>query len=320
MTSDFDKPVSGAVELVPSADGAPIFLTGFARSGTTWVNRLMQDYFDAGFVNEGQFIVNFGKRIQRYGDLRILPNRERLVRDLTKDRFFSILSSNYKVDVDWGRITSRAGSFAEIVKGVLAQIAEQTGKHRIGSKYPVFGRYLGLLNDLFPDCKVIHVIRDGRDCALSHKRVTWGHQNTYSAAVHWRAYIQAARRGSEAMRGRYLEIRYENLLLEPEATMHALEYFITGGCSYPITQRFVEDKAVRKTERTSRWRTDMPASAQAIFESVAGDALESCGYPLAGLARKPSPISRAGYVVHDRATREGWNVLRKLFKGIPERK
>jgi len=64
----------------------------------------------------------------------------------------------------------------------------------------------------------------------------------------------------------------------------------------------------------------MPASAQAIFESVAGDTLESCGYPLAGLARKPSLISRAGYVVHDRVTRESWNVLRKLFKGIPERK
>lgn len=320
MANDFDKPMSDAVEHVPLADDAPIFLTGFARSGTTWVNRLMQDYFDAGFVNEGQFIVGFGKRIRRYGDLRILRNRERLVRDLTKDRFFSILSSNYKVDMDWGRITSRARSFAEIVKGVLAQIAEQTGKHRIGSKYPVFGRYLGLLNDLFPDCKVIHVIRDGRDCALSHKRVTWGHQNAYSAAIHWRAYIQAARHGSQAMRGRYLEIRYEDLLLEPEATMHALEHFITDNRNYPITKCFVENKAARKTERTSRWRTDMPASARAIFESVAGDALESCGYPLAGLARKPSLVLRAGYVVHDRATREGWNVLRKLFKGIPERK
>lgn len=320
MANDFDKPISDAVEFVPSADDAPIFLTGFARSGTTWVNRLMQDYFDAGFVNEGQFIVNFGKRIQRYGDLRILRNRERLIRDLAKDRFFSILSSNYKVDMDWDRIAGRAGSFAEIVKGILAQIAEQTGKHRIGSKYPVFGRYLGLLNDLFPDCKVIHVIRDGRDCALSHKRVTWGHQNTYSAAIHWRTYMEASRRSAEAMQGRYVEIRYEDLLLEPKATMRTLEHFITGTLEHGITRRFLEDRKSLKTDRAGHWRQAMPARAQAIFEFVAGETLERFGYSLTGAVHRPSFVSRMGYVAHDRLAREGWNIARKVFRNLPEHK
>lgn len=310
----------GFADSSPAHSESPIFVTGFARSGTTWLNQLMRDYFDAGFVNEGQFIIAFGRRLGRYGDLRLAVNHERLIEALSKDGFFSTLRKNYSVEMDWCRVADAGASFSAIVKDVLQQIAEQMGKRRIGSKYPVFGRHLDLLNNLFPDGRVIHVVRDGRDCALSHKQMTWGHQNTYSAAIHWRAYIQAARRGSEAMRGRYLEIRYEDLLLEPEATMHTLEHFITDSRTFPITKRFVEEKAVQKTERASRWRTDMPASAQAIFESVAGDALESCGYPLAGLTRKPSLISRAGYVVHDRATREGWNVLRKLFKGIPERK
>lgn len=300
--------------------GAPIFLTGFARSGTTWVNRLMRDYFDAGFVNEGQFIIGFGERIRRYGDLRMARNRERLVRDLARDEFFSILSENYKVGMDWSRVASHAESFPEAVKDILAQIAEQTDKHRIGSKYPVFGRYLDLLNDLFPDCRVIHVIRDGRDCALSHKRVTWGHQNTYSAAVHWRRYIQTAKRTSKALRDRYLEVRYEDLLLDPEATMRTLERFITGGDEGCIAQRFVEDGAAPKPDKVSRWRQAMPARDQAIFEYVAGDVLEGSGYSLTGLARKPSFLSKAGYAAHDQLTREGWNLARKLFSGIPEHK
>lgn len=320
VANDFIGRAAGATECVPCIGGAPIFLTGFARSGTTWVNRLMQDYFDAGFVNEGQFIINFGKRIRRYGDLENARNRERLARDLARDRFFSILSMNYKVDIDWDRVVGNTASFPEIVKDILSQIAEQTGKHRIGSKYPVFGRHLRLLNDFFPECLVIHVVRDGRDCALSHKGVRWGHQNTYSAAVHWRSYMQAIRHDANAMQGRYLEVRYEDLLLEPETTVRTLEHFITGTHEYPITRRFIEDASMSKADRTARWRQTMPASAQAIFESVAGDTLERCGYPLTGVARRPSFFSRMGYVVHDRLTREGWNIARKVLRNMPERK
>lgn len=320
LASDFIGRPAGATERVPCVGDAPIFLTGFARSGTTWVNRLMQDYFDAGFVNEGQFIINFGKRIRRYGDLEVACNRERLVRDMARDPFFSILSKNYKVDIDWGRVVSNASSFPDIVKDILLQIAEQTGKRRIGSKYPVFGRHLRLLNEFFPDCLVIHVVRDGRDCALSHKGVRWGHQNTYSAAVHWRRYMQTIRHDANAMQGRYLEVRYEDLLLEPEATFRTLEHFITGTHEYPVTGRFIEDVGISRADKVARWRRAMPARAQAIFESVAGDMLKRCGYPLTGAVHRPFFLSRMGYVVHDRLTREGWNMARKVFRNMPERK
>ncbi len=320
MTDDLGRPSTIAVGRALPANSAPIFLTGFARSGTTWVNRLMRDYFDSGFVNEGQFIISFGKRIQRYGDLQNVRNRERLLRDVGKDRFFSILSANYGVNVDWGRVLKKAGSFSGAVTDILSQIAEQTNNHRIGSKYPAFGWHRDLLNDLFPDCRVIHVIRDGRDCALSHRHMTWGHQNTYSAALHWGAYIQTIRRNAETMRHRYLEVRYENLLLEPETTMCTLEHFITGTREYGATKRFIEGCSLLKTDRVGRWQQAMPERAQAIFEFVAGDALERCGYPLTGLVHRPSLLSRMGYVLHDRVTREGWNIARKVFRAVPESK
>jgi hypothetical protein len=301
-------------------DETPIFLTGFARSGTTWVNRLMRDYFDAGFVNEGQFILTFGSRITRYGDLHTTRCRARFLKDLAKDDFFSILARNYKVYIDWAGVLEKTQGFPEIVKSILLQIARQTGKRRIGSKYPVFGRHLSLLNALFPDCRVIHVVRDGRDCALSHKRVVWGHQNTYSAAVHWRRYIEIARRHSRNLSDRYLEIRYEDLLMESEKTMRVLENFITGTYKHGIAERFVNDNALLKTDKIGRWREDMPVGSQALFEYVAGDMLEACGYPLTRLAQKPSFAAKAGYVLHDRLTREGWNIARKVFPYISERK
>lgn len=318
MLGDVDKPGSDAVTRKSATHDAPIFVTGFARSGTTWVNRLMADYFDAGFVNEGQFIVSFGKHIKRYGDLKDIQNREGLLQDLARDDFFSILRRSYGIEMDWVRVKDRGASFAGVVRDVLTQIAERLGKRRIGSKYPAFGRHLELLNNLFPDCRVIHVVRDGRDCALSQKGVTWGHQNTYAAAIHWRKYLATVRNSADAMHGRFLEIRYEDLLLKPEFTMNKLDVFIGDDQGGRASRRFLENRGSLKASKVGQWRKAMPVRSQALFESVAGDMLELYGYPLTGAYRPPSLLFRAGYTIHDRLSREGWYWARKMFNNISE--
>jgi hypothetical protein len=299
---------------------SPIFLTGFARSGTTWVNRLMRDYFDAGFVNEGQFIVAFGLRLSRYGDLCQQENFRRLLLDLRRDEFFSILKRNYSVTIDWYRLEKGPTNFTAVTLDILHQIAEQMGKSRIGSKYPVFGRHLDLLNRFFPACRIIHVIRDGRDCAMSHRHVTWGHQNTCAAAVHWRKYIKVTRNAAQDMPGRYLEIRYEDLISDPKTTMAELEHFVTGAPAGPVTARFMSDAKQLKPEKIARWREAMSLRDQAIFDGVAADMLESCGYPLTGMGRPPSAFRRGWYATHDRLSREAWHLARKMISTIPETK
>jgi hypothetical protein len=298
---------------------APIFLTGFARSGTTWVNKLLRDYFDAGFVNEGQFIVSFGRRLAHFGDLRRAKNLSRLLWELRADPFFAILARNYSVEIDWLRVAAASPDFGAIVLEVLRQIAAQMGKIRIGSKYPLFGLHLNLLDRHFPGSRVVHVIRDGRDCALSHRELRWGHQNTYAAAVYWRDYLRKARRDARQMQDRYLELRYEDLLAEPGPSMAALEQFLTG-TSGPITERFLADSGRLKPEKIGGWRHAMPPASQAIFEGTAGDALREAGYPLTGVGHRPVAPSRALYRAHDRLTREAWHWTRKLFPAIPERK
>lgn len=297
-----------------------IFVTGFARSGTTLVNNVFRNYLDAGFVNEGQFIVAYGLRLHRYGDLTVAANRRRLIHDLSRDSFFSILKRNYHVGIDWRRALNDASSFSEVVLDVLTQVAAGTGTHRIGSKYPVFGWHLDLLDTLFPECKVVHVVRDGRDCALSHRHVTWGHQNVYVAARHWRAYLCGVRKYAKRMTGRFLELRYEDLLVEPEQAMSTLERFVTGSDSGRATQRFMLNARLLRPCKIAGWRQKMTPRAQAIFEGVAGDALQAAGYPLTGTARVPSWPLRAMYVAHDQLSREGWYWARKAFPSIPEYK
>lgn len=302
------------------ASGAPIFLTGFSRSGTTWVNELFRQYFNAGFVNEGQFIIAFGRRLSRYGDITNVKHRQTLIRDLRRDEFFSILQRNYTVNVDWKRVGACQPTFAAIVLDILTQIAEKTGKLRIGSKYPAFGRHLTLLNLLFPDCRVVHVIRDGRDCALSQKRVVWGHQNAYTAAVHWCGYLSKAREGAQCMPGRYLEVRYEDLLAKPLPSMARLEEFVTGAPAGPATERFMRDAQKLRTGKIEGWRRSMSPRDQAIFEGVAAREMRQHGYALTGTCHFPSILARGMYIAHDRISREAWHLARMMFSGISEYK
>jgi len=301
-------------------DQAPVFLTGFARSGTTWVNHLFREYLDAGFVNEGQFIINYGLRLDHFGDLHRQENFDNLVGHMSRDAFFSILKRNYSVSIDWEQVRRQEPRFQDIVREILRQVASGLGKKTIGSKYPVFGRHMGLLVRLFPDCRVVHVIRDGRDCALSHRTLTWGHQNTYAAAVNWNKYLATMRKDSGILGDRYLEIRYEDLLTKPEQSMQRLAQFVTGNDGVDVARRFLADRNAGKQGSIARWRRDMPPGSQAIFETVAGEMLAAYGYPLTGSRRAIPGLFKWACLAHDRAVREAWHYLRKLNKNIGDRK
>jgi len=308
-------------QVTESMDHAtPIFLTGFARSGTTWVNHIFRDYFDVGMVNEGQFILTFGRKFPRYGDLSQLQHRRRLIHYLSRDDYFSILERNYSVTIDWPRVLDIQYGYAAIVWEILRQVAQGTGKQRVGSKFPMFGWHIDLLNELFPACRVVNVIRDGRDCALSQRELFWGHQNTYTCARYWRDYLQKARHDGSNMRDRYLEIRYEDLLTEPEANMRRLEHFITGTDDYAGTRHFLETLKPSKMDRINKWRQAMSPSAQALFEAVAGDVLQELGYPLTGVVKPATPLAKVCYVAHDHLVRESWYWARRLWPTLPESK
>ncbi len=150
--------------------------------------------------------------------------------------------------------------------------------------------------------------------------MTWGHQNTYSAAVHWRDYLRTLRSSAEKLPGRYLEIRYEDLLLNPESTMQILEHFVTGTHQDSATRHFLEKGGSLKPNKVGQWHRAMSPHSQAIFEVVAGDTLREYGYSLIGEKHYLSSLSRAGCIIHDRVSREAWYWARKIVPKIPEHK
>src|SRR4029079_13301982 len=85
--------------------------------------------------------------------------------------------------------------------------------------------YAEQIQALLPEARFIHLIRDGRDVALSYQKAGANNLPLYESARDWAAQVRATRRQVREL-SYYLEVRYENLMLEPEKTLRRICEFL----------------------------------------------------------------------------------------------
>lgn len=176
----------------------PIFIVGCPRSGTTLL-RLMLDSHPAiscgpetHFVAVLEQVMNRWPALQRYG-----------------------FDEDYWYD-----------KLAELVDSFQRDYAARRGKQRWADKTPRYALHLPFIDKLFPSCQVIHLIRDGRDVVASH-RDSWGYKSAVGAPDKWRSFITAARAwGATVPAERYSELRYEDLVADPETSLRRIISFL----------------------------------------------------------------------------------------------
>jgi hypothetical protein len=190
---------------------------------------------------------------------------------------------------------------------------------------------LRLLDRLFPDARFVHLIRDGRDAALSFLAMprgivteTWMHPRTAADfACQWGTEVAAARRLGRRARGRYLEVRYEDLVADVEGVLRRICGF--AGLEYepsmadyagnvdvsakPHQQRLMQPP----TTGVRDWRTQMARSDVQAFEDVAGDLLRDLGYETSHTSRAAGRIRAGWYSARALAWRGSSFGLRRSF-------
>ena len=93
-------------------------------------------------------------------------------------------------------------------------------KRRWGDKTPFYTPDIHLLWQLFPGCKFIHLVRDGRDVAVSQKNISWLPGSVARIAEEWRYKTTVCHKvGSVLPRNHFLEIKYESLVGSTETTL-----------------------------------------------------------------------------------------------------
>src|SRR5699024_4541478 len=111
------------------------------------------------------------------------------------------------------------GNFGSVVSAVHREYARQHGKPFWANSDIATLDAMHLANGWFPNGRFLHIIRDARDVALSHQTMPFGAGNIAECALAWRHRVgQSLRMGAILGPSRYLAIRYEDLILEPETT------------------------------------------------------------------------------------------------------
>ena len=130
---------------------------------------------------------------------------------------------------------------AELDAAVKAFIHQLTGGSSAGDKRTVDSTphsllHMGQLGTMFPRGRFIHVVRDGRSVVSSLTRrdwidpatgeTVWCCQDVHSAAKYWSHVVSAIRDQSELVSGRYLEVKYEDLVSDPERVLRQVTAFL----------------------------------------------------------------------------------------------
>ena len=162
-----------------------------------------------------------------YGDLRELENRKALAEWIVAGagtRFGSLGLSPRRITDE---IVAGPPTLGSALGIVLRGYARQLGRPRWGDSRPGYVQYIDALLALFPNAQIVHVIRDGRDCVASLKRMPWWRMPIHHSVATWTQAIDAGHAAARRLApGTYTETRHERLVDDPTGSLRGLCEFL----------------------------------------------------------------------------------------------
>lgn len=301
--------------------GPPLIVLGVRRSGTTLLRVMLDRHPALAIPDESYFVPQLARRH------RTPVDPDAFVDDLR--RLATLVEWRLSPAAVEARLRP-AMTTGEAIAAIFEAYAAERGKRRWGDKTPLYMQHLDLLERLFPDASYVHLIRDGRDAALSYLAVPrgvmtegWGRpRDAQGFACQWATEIRAAcRLGARVGPSRYLELRYEALVAEPAAELRRVCSFAGLGFDEDMldyvgrteSAEKAHQQRLREPPRTGvrDWRTEMAEDDVRVFEAVAGDVLAALGYET--IERGTAPVKLASY----RARTAAWRSVGALVQRSP---
>jgi hypothetical protein len=265
----------------------PIFIVGMNGSGTTMLADCLNHHSLIYFPEfETKVIPFYARTIDRYGNLEDPVNFQRLLDDFSNNHVFRRLNSAQKVKIPFDFENLKRKDLSEIINLTFSYFASRKGKIIWGDHSPKYAVCIPTIVNLFPGAKIIHITRDGRDCALSFSRRF--RQNIYRSIFQWKNLIDKARRdGSDLGGERYLEMRYEDLTSRPEYHMRSLSTFLglpfepsVLDSNMPMFKSKGSSQNLKNmiVPNSGKWKSYFSPSQVRKMEAIAGKMLAESGY------------------------------------------
>ncbi|MEB3360070.1 MAG: sulfotransferase [Synechococcales bacterium] len=266
----------------------PVFLIGMPRSGTKLLRGLLNGHSQIRIpMVETEFLPYWVRRWSDYGDLSQPKNFQRFYQDAIQLPYFIHIKAGSAIisQEEWFsrcRDFSPAGVFEALIRH---KTGVEWGSGLIwGDKSPSYIGHLGLLKQLYPQARFIHIIRDVRDYCLSCQKA-WG-KHPVRAAQRWVDGVTKARQDAVAFADDYLEVHYEDLLEQTETVLRQCCEFLNVEFEASMEQnaRLTEGRGDAKgytsvkQDNTHKYRTRMAPRLVQRIEAIAGHVLRAGNY------------------------------------------
>jgi hypothetical protein len=289
-----------------------LFIVGSPRSGTTWLQLMigahplvcattelrLYDKYTAPWLKAWKEETDLTEKGKHYIGLPVL---------WTEAEFHAFLKSFLE----------------QVYAKVFAAKPQAT---HILDKHPRYAPFVEDIHFFIPQARFIHLIRDGRDVAVSlsaaSREIGWfAREPLQDYASVWKRQVLAARK-ARTYSSRYLELRYEELSASPVSVLKSVFEFCGLSAGDELVAGIVEKHKLENLKRSritpaenvkvpeghyrqgkvGGWRQEFTPAQRYLFDQVAGDLLRELGYarkdwwaegrhqkvwlPFAALARK----------------------------------
>lgn len=270
---------------------------GCHRSGTNLLYDMLLS--SGGFAIYRGFLPIYKILIPRFGSMGNRANREKILATWLRSKGFR--RTGLDAHQLSARILNECRSGGDFIRIVMNTIAENQQVQRWAVYDPDNVLHVERVKRDIPNALFVHIIRDGRDIALSLKKMggftplPWDRGQTDSlvaTSLYWKWMVHQGRAHGRKFPADYIEIRYEDLVTSPHETLGRLGIFLDHDLEYDRIQRtglgrlsetnssFREEGGRGKLNPLGRWKERLAQTDVAAIEGTVGDCLEENGYEL----------------------------------------
>jgi hypothetical protein len=296
-----------------------VFVVGVHRSGTTLMRSLLNSSSRIGLANENHYLGHLlaaqgvHSAIRRLGDLHDDTTLDKVVtyvydrvakpgRFREPSRAWIWLDRNVPREELRARLAASDRSEKAVFEAILRAYADRRGKAIMGEKTPAHVRYGRKLLEWFPNGRIIHMLRDPRAIYVSDLRRRRLHPGALpyrllrrlppllagvllvQTTLAWQESVLRIREMHRRNSGRYLVVRFEDLVADPRAEVSRICAFLGIEFEESMMDQVVVSHGQTlgapgfDAQAADRWRNQLSTLAAAWFRFWLGGRMRSTGY------------------------------------------
>lgn len=275
---------------------SPFFIVGTERSGSNLLRAILNSHSELTIPHPPHIMKELGPKEKNYGDLNIDENFLKLIDDVIN--LVQLHFVKWPVPLDREKIFNQCPmrTLYAVNAVIYNDYAVNAKKPRWGCKSTFMIHYIDEILKVHPKAQFIHLVRDGRDVAVSAKKSVFNHFHPYYVAKLWSAEQSIAIEWKKKLSpSQMTTLHYEDLILNPKSSIQNVCRFLQVEYQEEMLRYFEKNEITELSRLSDSWKNvskavlsdnsqkykkELSAKEIELFEAISFHEMHSLGYQL----------------------------------------